>query len=58
MPTGGVSLDNLKEYLSFKNICAVGGSFMVTDKLLQAKAWDEITSISRKAADIVSEVRG
>lgn len=57
MPTGGISLDNLKEYLSFKNICAVGGSFMVTDKLINGKEWDEITTICRKAADIVAEVR-
>lgn len=51
-------MDNLKEYLSFKSICAVGGSFMVTDKLINAKDWAEITSLCRKAADIVSEVRG
>jgi len=58
MPTGGISLDNLKEYLSFKSICAVGGSFMVTDQLINAKDWAEITSLCRKAADIVAEVRG
>lgn len=58
MPTGGVNLDNLKEYLSFKSICAVGGSFMVTDKLINGKAWEEITAICRKAADIVIEARG
>lgn len=57
MPTGGVNLDNLKEYLSFKSICAVGGSFMVTDKLINGKEWEEITSICRKAADIVAEAR-
>ena len=57
MPTGSISLDNLKEYLSHKSICAVGGSFMVTDKLINGKAWDEITLICRKAADIVAEVR-
>ena len=57
MPTGGISLDNLKEYLSFQSICAVGGSFMVTEKLINNKQWEEISSICRKAADIVAEVR-
>ncbi len=57
MPTGGVSLDNLKEYLSHKSVCAVGGSFMVKDTLINGKKWEEITAISRKAADIVAEVR-
>lgn len=58
MPTGGVNLDNLKEYLSHKSICAVGGSFMVTAKLIDGKQWDEITAICRKATDIVAEARG
>lgn len=30
MPTGGVSLDNLKEYLTFPKIFACGGSWMTT----------------------------
>lgn len=58
MPTGGINLDNLEEYLSFKNICACGGSFMASGKLIDSKNWTEITAISRKAADIVAKVRG
>ena len=29
LPTGGVDLKNIKEYLSFDKIAAVGGSFMM-----------------------------
>lgn len=28
MPTGGVNLDNLKDFLTFKNIYAVGGTYL------------------------------
>ena len=34
MPTGGISLKNLKEYLSCPVICACGGSYMVTADLI------------------------
>src|SRR5699024_6727834 len=34
MPTGGISLKNLREYLSASVICACGGSYMVTADLI------------------------
>ena len=43
MPTGGISLKNLKEYLSSPVICACGGSYMVTYDLIDNNKWDEIT---------------
>lgn len=29
LPTGGVSLDNIREYLAFDKVAAIGGSFMM-----------------------------
>ena len=58
MPTGGVSLKNLKEYLSSPVICACGGSYMVTADLIDHHKWDEITDLCVKSVDIVKEVRG
>ncbi len=52
MPTGGISLDNLASYFEFKKIIACGGSFMVSDKLINSDDFAQITAISRKAADI------
>ncbi len=52
MPTGGISLDNLASYFEFNKIIACGGSFMVTDKLINSDDFAQITAISRKAADI------
>ena len=57
MPTGGISLKNLKEYLSCSVICACGGSYMVTADLIDNGKWDEITELCRKSADIVKEAR-
>lgn len=58
MPTGGVSLDNLGEFIANKNIAACGGSFMVADKYLDAKNWAEVTRLCKEATDIVKNVRG
>ena len=49
MPTGGISQDNLLEYLKFGKIVACGGSFMVKDELVKEKKWDEITALTRNA---------
>ena len=49
MPTGGISADNLLDYLKFNKIVACGGSFMVKDELVKEKKWDEITALTRNA---------
>lgn len=58
MPTGGVSLKNLKEYLSSPVIAACGGSYMVTADLIENGKWDEIVELCRQSVAIVKEVRG
>ena len=57
MPTGGISLKNLKEYLSCPIIAACGGSYMVTAELIDSNRWDEITALCRKSREIVEEAR-
>lgn len=57
MPTGGVSLKNLREYLSCPVIAACGGSYMVTADLIDNQKWDEITELCRKSREIVKETR-
>ncbi len=49
MPTGGISADNLLEYLNFNKIIACGGSFMVKDELVKDKKWDQITALTKNA---------
>ena len=57
MPTGGISLKNLKEYLSCPVIAACGGSYMVTADLIDNNKWDEITELCRESRKIVEEAR-
>lgn len=57
MPTGGISLKNLKEYLSCPVIAACGGSYMVTADLIDNQKWAEITELCKKSCEIVDEVR-
>ena len=57
MPTGGISLKNLKEYLSAPVICACGGSYMVTADLIENQKWDEIIELCKQSVEIVKEAR-
>ena len=58
MPTGGISLKNLAEYIKTPVICACGGSYMVTADLIDNNKWDEITDLCKKSVEIVKEARG
>ena len=49
MPTGDVNAKNLTDYLSFDQIVACGGTWMVKGELLQREDWDEVTRLSRQA---------
>ena len=57
MPTGGIGLNNLKEYLSCPVIAACGGSYMVTADLIDNQKWDEIIELCKKSVEIVKEAR-
>lgn len=58
MPTGGISLENLEEYISCPVIAACGGSYMVTAELIEGQRWDEITELCKKSREIVKSARG
>ena len=57
MPTGGISLGNLKEYLSCPVVAACGGSYMVAAELIDNQRWDEIINLCRKSVEIAKEAR-
>ena len=57
MPTGGISLKNLRDYLSSPIIAACGGSYMVTADLIDNNKWGEITDLCKKSIEIVKEAR-
>lgn len=49
MPTGGISLKNMGEYLAFPKVFACGGSFMAPDEAVRNGRWAEITALARDA---------
>jgi 2-dehydro-3-deoxyphosphogluconate aldolase / (4S)-4-hydroxy-2-oxoglutarate aldolase len=57
IPTGGVKLDNLAEYLKMEKIHAVGGSWMAKRQMIAGKQFDEIERMAGQACEIVKQVR-
>ncbi|NCA66993.1 MAG: 2-dehydro-3-deoxyphosphogluconate aldolase, partial [Clostridia bacterium] len=52
VPTGGITKDNIKEYLSFDKVIACGGSWMVKDSLIQNGDFTKITELAREAREV------
>ena len=48
-PTGGISPENYKEYLSLKNVACVGGSWLAPVDAMEKGDWQKITDLARKA---------
>ena len=49
LPTGGIGLQNMMEYLSLPNVRACGGSWLCPQKLLKEKRFDEVERLTREA---------
>ena len=48
-PTGGISQDNYKEYLSLKNVACVGGSWLAPQDAMEQGDWQKITDLAHQA---------
>lgn len=57
-PTGGISADNLANFLAQPNVALAGGSWLTPASLIAAGAWDEISELARQACAIASGVAG
>lgn len=58
MPTGGITIENVSEYLKCDKILACGGSWMVKEALVDAGRYEEIATLCRQAAGVVKAIRG
>ncbi|CAM4383459.1 bifunctional 4-hydroxy-2-oxoglutarate aldolase/2-dehydro-3-deoxy-phosphogluconate aldolase [Vibrio agarivorans] len=54
MPTGGVSLKNVEDYLSIPSVLACGGTWMVPTNLMDEGKWDELGKLVRDAVTYVA----
>lgn len=53
LPTGGISEQNLNDYLSFGKIIACGGSWMVPEDAVRNKDWGRIEALTRSAVNLM-----
>jgi len=53
MPSGGVNIKNLRDYMAFDKVFACGGSWMVDRKLITAQDFSRITELTKQAVDAV-----
>jgi 2-dehydro-3-deoxyphosphogluconate aldolase/(4S)-4-hydroxy-2-oxoglutarate aldolase len=56
VPTGGVSVVNLSDYLSLRCVPAVGGSWMVPVDLIRQGAFDRVSELCRDAVAAAAAV--
>ncbi len=45
--SGGVTLDNMQEYFAINSVVAVGATWLAPAELIEQKAWDCITELTR-----------
>ena len=57
IPTGGIDLNNMSNYLSYEKIFAIGGSWMVKGSLVKNGKFDKIKQMTKEAVERVKEVR-
>jgi 2-dehydro-3-deoxyphosphogluconate aldolase / (4S)-4-hydroxy-2-oxoglutarate aldolase len=55
-PTGGVSLENMNDWLSLPVVSAIGGSWLATQKQIAAKEWGVITGQVKAALAKAAEL--
>jgi 2-dehydro-3-deoxyphosphogluconate aldolase/(4S)-4-hydroxy-2-oxoglutarate aldolase len=57
IPTGGISPDNLPEYLRLGNVYACGGSWMAPSGLIAEERFDAISQLAREARTLARQIR-
>ena len=48
-PTGGINLNNVRDYLALPNVACCGGSWLVSNKIVETKDWHQITKLANDA---------
>lgn len=51
-PTGGIDMNNARDYLALPNVIAVGGSWVVPHEALDAKDFARIRTLAREASGL------
>lgn len=54
MPTGGIGVHNIKEYLAFDKVAACGGSWMVKDIFIKEGNFAKVRELTQEAVALVA----
>jgi 2-dehydro-3-deoxyphosphogluconate aldolase/(4S)-4-hydroxy-2-oxoglutarate aldolase len=57
IPTGGITAENLGEYLRLPAVIACGGSWMASKSLIAKGDFETITALSRAALELARQAR-
>lgn len=57
MPTGGISVKNLKDYLGCDKIICCGGSWMVKGDMIKNGEFDKIAEMTKEAVELAKAIR-
>ena len=52
MPTGGVGIKNMMDYLSLANVACIGGSWMVKADFINNNEFEKITQLTGEAVKL------
>jgi 2-dehydro-3-deoxyphosphogluconate aldolase/(4S)-4-hydroxy-2-oxoglutarate aldolase len=58
IPTGGVTADNLSDFLALPSVIACGGSWLAPAKIVEASDFDAVENRAREALAIATESGG
>jgi 2-dehydro-3-deoxyphosphogluconate aldolase/(4S)-4-hydroxy-2-oxoglutarate aldolase len=58
IPTGGVSMKNIADYLKMPQVLVVGGTWIAKKDAISAGKWDEIQKNASEAVAVVKSIRG
>lgn len=57
LPTGGINISNLADYMNLSCVFACGGSWMVPADKISNGQFDEIEQLTREAVELLKEIR-
>ena len=58
MPTGGISLDTMEDWLKMKSVAAVGGTWIARTEDIRERRFAEIAKKARAAVERAAEIGG
>ena len=51
-PTGGITVDSAKDFLSLPNVPVCGGTWLTPKTLVEQKKWSDITALAKEASNL------